>query len=194
MRATLPDWWKMIWDEEVPIVVMATKLVEDGTSKCEQYWPSKLAPGGKGMAVVYGEISVMWTNQTSHAGYTVNTFQISKLGGVAGDSREVTHVWVQGWPDYGVPTTADGCADPSLLLAVVTMVRSKRRALGDAGLYPVLVHCSAGVGRTGAVILTDRALDELDANGTVCDFRQKIYTRGCIEFHVFAPLEALPCV
>nr|XP_034321119.1 receptor-type tyrosine-protein phosphatase epsilon-like isoform X2 [Crassostrea gigas] len=135
---TLVDHWLMIWQEEVSLIVMLTNRIEGGKTKCEQYWPDL------GTEVTYGDIIVRLQNEKHYACYVIRQMEVHHKSKAA--SRVVTQMHYTHWPDHGVP-------DP---LDLVTFYRHVARVIDkqkDHGL--LLVHCSAGIGRTGTFIALD---------------------------------------
>ncbi|XP_046583116.1 receptor-type tyrosine-protein phosphatase mu-like [Haliotis rubra] len=142
---TITDFWRMVWQEDVTQIVMLTRLVEVNKRKCEQYWPD----GSK--SETYGSCKVTNKNLSARADYTVSTFLVEN----SGSERTVTHYHFTSWPDHGVPSAP----------ALVNFWRLVKQ--GDMDRGPMLVHCSAGVGRTGAFIALDYLMDEAENKHSV---------------------------
>ncbi|WAR16991.1 PTPRT-like protein, partial [Mya arenaria] len=127
--------WQMIWQEKVEKIVMLTNLVEKGKDKCEQYWPH---PGN---SKHYGMYYVSCLNEDEYADYIRREFTISK----GRETRELHHLHFTFWPDKGVPEEVTGIVE----------FRQRVQNIPSEFDGPVLVHCSAGVGRTGTYIALD---------------------------------------
>ncbi|XP_061870397.1 receptor-type tyrosine-protein phosphatase U isoform X3 [Colius striatus] len=173
------DFWRMVWQEHCSSIVMITKLVEVGrvrTSshplslqvlalpeassselkhhavlflqvKCSKYWPDD--------SEMYGDIKITLVKSESLAEYAVRTFALERRGYSA--RHEVKQFHFTSWPEHGVPYHATG------LLAFIRRVKASTPP--DAG--PIVIHCSAGTGRTGCYIVLDVMLDMAECEGVV---------------------------
>eukprot|EP00040_Diaphanoeca_grandis_P023478 m.127687 g.127687 ORF g.127687 m.127687 type:complete len:1185 (-) comp29294_c0_seq3:434-3988(-) len=153
MSKTVTDLWAMVWEQNANIVVMLTGLVEGNREKCSRYWPNAL-----GESVTFGEYKVSWDAEVSSVGSTtVLKLLVSRNEqGRWSQARAVHHVQFAGWPDHGVP---DRPADFMQMIQVVHNLQDTNQLNGvDA---PTVVHCSAGVGRTGVFLLVNVLLDKL---------------------------------
>uniref|UniRef100_A0A8B9VDN6 Receptor-type tyrosine-protein phosphatase C n=1 Tax=Anas zonorhyncha TaxID=75864 RepID=A0A8B9VDN6_9AVES len=148
---TTDDFWRMIWEQKATIIVMVTRCEEGNRNKCAQYWPSM-----ENGSATYGDIIVKINESKMCPDYIIQKLHITK-GRERTAGREVTHIQFTSWPDHGVPE------DPHLLLKL----RRRVNALSNFFSGPIVVHCSAGVGRTGTYIGIDAMLEGLDAEGRV---------------------------
>ncbi|MBN3307031.1 PTPRM phosphatase, partial [Amia calva] len=147
MQETVYDFWRMVWQENTATIVMVTNLVEVGRVKCCKYWPDDTE--------IYRDIKVTLIETQLLSEYVIRTFAVEKRG--AHEIREIRQFHFTGWPDHGVPYHATG------LLGFVRRVKSKSPA--NAG--PMVIHCSAGAGRTGCFIVIDIMLDMAEREGVV---------------------------
>ncbi|XP_060238872.1 receptor-type tyrosine-protein phosphatase T isoform X5 [Meriones unguiculatus] len=167
MQETVKDFWRMIWQENSASIVMVTNLVEvgrhpaehtvgtatlgraasPGMVKCVRYWPDDTE--------VYGDIKVTLIETEPLAEYVIRTFTVQKKG--YHEIRELRLFHFTSWPDHGVPCYATG------LLGFVRQVKF----LNPPEAGPIVVHCSAGAGRTGCFIAIDTMLDMAENEGVV---------------------------
>ncbi|NXT62679.1 PTPRO phosphatase, partial [Chaetops frenatus] len=156
---TRNDFWKMVLQQKSQIIVMLTQCNEKRRVKCDHYWPFTEDP------VAYGDITVEMLSEEEHTDWVYRSFRI----GYADEVQDVMHFNYTAWPDHGVPTT--NAAES--ILQFVQMVRQKSAKTKG----PMVIHCSAGVGRTGTFIALDRLLQHIrdhefvDILGLVSDMR-----------------------
>uniref|UniRef100_W5NHA0 protein-tyrosine-phosphatase n=1 Tax=Lepisosteus oculatus TaxID=7918 RepID=W5NHA0_LEPOC len=166
MINTVNDFWQMAWQEESPVIVMITKLKEKN-EKCVLYWPEKRG--------IYGKVEVLVNGVKDCDHYTIRSLTLKQ----GGQSHNVKHYWYTSWPDHKTPDSTQP------LLQLMTEVEEDRRVSGSRG--PVIVHCSAGIGRTGCFIATTigcRQLQEegvVDVLGIVCQLRADRCRGGMIQ-------------
>ncbi|XP_055779122.1 protein tyrosine phosphatase receptor type Fa isoform X8 [Salvelinus fontinalis] len=181
---TLSDFWRMVWEQRTNTIVMMTRLEEKSRVKCDQYWPSRGTE-------TYGMIQVTMLDTVELATYSVRTFTLYKNG--SSEKREVRQFQFMAWPDHGVPEY------PTPTLAFLRRVKACNPT--DAG--PMVVHCSAGVGRTGCFIVIEAMLERMkheksvDIYGHVtCMRAQRNYMVQTEDQYIFiheALLEAATC-
>ncbi|XP_046382949.1 tyrosine-protein phosphatase non-receptor type 7-like isoform X2 [Ischnura elegans] len=168
---TVQDFWEMVLQEHVPAIVMITKLKEKGRPKCENYLPGEEGEGEKGSTVTHGDITIIVRNVFLKAGYTVRELTLQR----GEETYETLHFWYTGWPDHRTPPSAKP------LVAMALEVETARHNSDGSPKGPVVVHCSAGIGRTGCFIALSVGMRQLvadgnvDVLGTVCAMR---YDRG----------------
>ncbi|XP_043400836.1 receptor-type tyrosine-protein phosphatase alpha isoform X2 [Chelonia mydas] len=149
---TVNDFWRMIWEQNTATIVMVTNLKERKECKCAQYWPDQ-------GCWTYGNIRVSVEDVTVLVDYTVRKFCIQQVGDVTNKKpqRLVTQFHFTSWPDFGVPFTPIG------MLKFLKKVKMCNPQYAGA----IVVHCSAGVGRTGTFIVIDAMLDMMHAERKV---------------------------
>ncbi|XP_019386110.1 PREDICTED: receptor-type tyrosine-protein phosphatase C [Crocodylus porosus] len=148
---TTDDFWRMIWEQKATIIVMVTRCEEGNRNKCAQYWPSM-----EDDTATFGDIVVKINEIKTCPDYIIQKLHITNRKEKT-SGRDITHIQFTSWPDHGVPE------DPHLLLKL----RRRVNALSNFFSGPIVIHCSAGVGRTGTYIGIDAMLEGLDAEGRV---------------------------
>lgn len=152
LPGTKDDFWRMVWQHDVYNIVMVTQCVEKGRVKCDHYWPADREP------LYYGDLVVQMLSESVLAEWTIREFKISSEGRPS-FPRVVRHFHYTVWPDHGVPETTQ---------SLIEFVRTVRDYIDRApSTGATVVHCSAGVGRTGTFMVLDRVLQQLDSIGTV---------------------------
>ncbi|XP_046339654.2 receptor-type tyrosine-protein phosphatase gamma-like isoform X2 [Haliotis rufescens] len=146
-KKTVGDFWRMIWERSCSQIVMLTGLVEERKVKCEQYWPSR---GVLNTDLFRVEVEVT----QSRANFTLRHMKVTSCK--TEESRSVVQFHFTSWPDHGVPDT----------LALVNYIWLVRETVAETD-GPLLVHCSAGIGRTGTYIAVDSLIDQALVEGVV---------------------------
>ncbi|XP_055635341.1 tyrosine-protein phosphatase 10D isoform X2 [Toxorhynchites rutilus septentrionalis] len=147
LHSTRDDFWRMCWESNSRAIVMLTRTFEKGREKCDHYWPHDTVP------VYYGDIKVTLLNDSHYPDWVITEFMMTR-----GDTqRIIRHFHFTTWPDFGVP-------NPPQTLA--RFVRAFRERVGP-DQRPIVVHCSAGVGRSGTFITLDRILQQIQVSDYV---------------------------
>uniref|UniRef100_A0AAR2KB83 Receptor-type tyrosine-protein phosphatase epsilon n=1 Tax=Pygocentrus nattereri TaxID=42514 RepID=A0AAR2KB83_PYGNA len=137
-QETVADFWRMIWEQKSATIVMLTNLKERKEDKCYQYWPDQ-------GCWTYGNVRVAVEDFTVLVDYTIRKFCVDG----SKNPRLVTQLHFTSWPDFGVPFSPIG------MLKFLKKVKHVNPSYGG----PIVVHCSAGVGRTGTFIVIDAMID-----------------------------------
>uniref|UniRef100_UPI0037E7E318 protein tyrosine phosphatase receptor type Fa isoform X2 n=1 Tax=Semicossyphus pulcher TaxID=241346 RepID=UPI0037E7E318 len=184
LQETLSDFWRMVWEQRTCTIVMMTRLEEKSRVKCDQYWPSRGTE-------TYGMIQVTMQDTLELATYSLRTFALYKNG--SSERRDIRQFQFMAWPDHGVPEY------PSPTIAFLRRVKACNPP--DAG--PMVVHCSAGVGRTGCFIVIEAMLERMKQEKSVdiyghvtCMRAQRNYMVQTEDQYIFiheALLEAATC-
>ncbi|XP_049549044.1 tyrosine-protein phosphatase Lar isoform X1 [Anopheles darlingi] len=148
LQETFSDFWRMCWELKSTTIVMMTRLEERSRIKCDMYWPARGTE-------VYGGMTVTITETQELATYSIRTFQICRNG--SNERREIKQLQFTAWPDHGVPD------HPAPFLQFLR--RTKSLTPSESG--PIIVHCSAGVGRTGCYIVIDSMLERMKYEKTI---------------------------
>uniref|UniRef100_A0A8C6UMY3 protein-tyrosine-phosphatase n=1 Tax=Neogobius melanostomus TaxID=47308 RepID=A0A8C6UMY3_9GOBI len=144
---TVGDFWRMVWQERCPIIVMITNL-EEKNEKCAEYWPED--------SVTHEDIEITVVSVTQEDDYSLRVFTLK----YEGEERSLRQYWYTSWPDQKTPDKA-----PPLLELVQEVERAREEAPPSSG--PTIVHCSAGIGRTGCFIATSILCKQLRTEGVV---------------------------
>eukprot|EP00117_Sycon_ciliatum_P015954 scpid23947/ scgid15590/ Receptor-type tyrosine-protein phosphatase R; Ch-1PTPase; NC-PTPCOM1; Protein-tyrosine phosphatase PCPTP1 len=163
---TISDFWRLVWQDKVSVIVMATQLVERGRAKCMRYWPD--AEGSQ----VYGKLCVTVDDVTDHTDYILTTMTIyvdeDDDTSASKETRVVRHFWFKAWPDFGIPLYTD-----QVLSFIDTVMDAN---VDDA---PVIIHCSAGIGRTGTLIAIKMGMQQFEAEGRINPLQYLESLRNC---------------
>lgn len=142
---TCGHFWQMVWEQQSAGVVMLNRVVEKGSVKCAQYWPRSFHED-----LVLDDVSfrVSLVSEEGEADFSVRLLELHNLA--TGTFREILHFHYLTWPDFGVPDS------PTSFLNFLFKVRDSGCLERCRG--PVVVHCSAGIGRSGTFCLVDTCL------------------------------------
>ncbi|KAM6976942.1 tyrosine-protein phosphatase non-receptor type 11-like [Aplochiton taeniatus] len=154
LQNTVNDFWKMVYQENTHVIVMTTKEMERGRNKCVRYWPDLNATKD------FGKVSVKNVEERPAQDYILRELEVTRLG----RREHVRYIWhyqYLSWPDHGVPN------EPGGVLSFLEQVNRTQSAIPDTG--PIVVHCSAGIGRTGTIIVVDILIDIINRQGLDCD-------------------------
>ncbi|XP_056432785.1 receptor-type tyrosine-protein phosphatase H-like [Gadus chalcogrammus] len=151
LAGTLDDFWRMVWEQGVRAIAMVTNCIEGDRPKCEQYWPLDYTP------CLYGDLLVTSASEQTQPDWTIRSFTVKNRA--TSEQRSVQHFHFRAWPDHGVP---EGTWP---LLQFRELLRRHIEQEGDGS--PTLVHCSAGVGRTGTLVALDVLLQQLETEAVV---------------------------
>lgn len=146
---TSGDFWQMIWEQQSTLIVMVTTLMERGRAKCHKYWPVLYD------SLDYGMLRITCVREQETQSFAFREFTL--VNTEDNEERHITHMQYLAWPDHGVPD------DASDFLEFVMKVRQNRVGMVES----TIVHCSAGIGRTGVLILMETAMCLIEANEPV---------------------------
>ncbi|KAL3868071.1 hypothetical protein ACJMK2_040908 [Sinanodonta woodiana] len=191
-KVILNDFWRMIWQTKCSTIVMLTNLMEEGKHKCEQYWPDE-------GSAEYGDIVVRLIQCEPFSEFTIRTLSIGKKNRKSQGGKTEAHQIIQfhftAWPDRGVPRFASSLVH---FRQKICAAHTKQQAEG-----PIVIHCSAGIGRTGTFLALDYLLDQAEELGYINVMKcvetirkqrvNLVQTLGQYIFLHEALLEALTC-
>ncbi|CAD5213966.1 unnamed protein product [Bursaphelenchus xylophilus] len=162
---TTVDFWRMVWQEKCKGILMLCEVMEMGKKKCEQYWPLKVGEEGEYGPIKVKTLKVLQTEEHLHTTHLEIT--------AVGETRQVHHILWEKWPDRGVPKDYLGC------LRLIKRINP---------IVPVVVHCSAGIGRTGTIVGLEMLQLKLQ-KGEVCTMAEVVaelrkYRHGSVQTDV----------
>ncbi|EGD72786.1 hypothetical protein PTSG_04513 [Salpingoeca rosetta] len=135
---TARDFWQMVWEQDSALIVMVACLVEKNRPKCFKYWPSR-----QDGVQVFGQVQVSLTAESVGRDFTRREFKLKNDE----KTRRVTQLQMTSWPDHGAPS------NPAAFLNLHSTFNGMLRRHRSRG--PAVIHCSAGVGRSGTFICMD---------------------------------------
>lgn len=149
---TTPAFWQMIWQYDIRVVVMLTAVLESCGVKCNTYWPDGLGEMRK-----YNDLTVQLFDVAEAPTYVVRKFDLSHPS--ASRSRVIVHIQYMSWPDR---TTPSSCEELIQLVQLTRVMYNQYSNKGCDTPSPILIHCSAGVGRTGTYICVEQVMKVID--------------------------------
>uniref|UniRef100_A0A8C5N4D9 Tyrosine-protein phosphatase non-receptor type n=1 Tax=Leptobrachium leishanense TaxID=445787 RepID=A0A8C5N4D9_9ANUR len=154
LQNTVCDFWKMVYQENTHVIVMTTKEMERSRKKCFCYWPDENSSKD------YDCIRVLSMGVHLEKDHILRELQMSRIDREE-PPRRIWHYQYLSWPDHGVPN------EPGGVLSFLGEINAAQNCTPHAG--PIVVHCSAGIGRTGTIIVIDILVDIIDRQGLDCD-------------------------
>ncbi|KAM9072642.1 phosphatidylinositol phosphatase PTPRQ isoform 5-T6 [Megaptera novaeangliae] len=160
LPGTVGDFWRMVWETRAKTLVMLTQCFEKGRIRCHQHWPEDNKP-----VTVFGDIVITKLMEDVQIDWTIRDLKIERHG----DCMTIRQCNFTAWPEHGVPENS------APLVHFVKLVRASRAH----DTTPMVVHCSAGVGRTGVFIALDHLTqhindhDFVDIYGLVAELRSE---------------------
>uniref|UniRef100_A0A672LUK3 protein-tyrosine-phosphatase n=1 Tax=Sinocyclocheilus grahami TaxID=75366 RepID=A0A672LUK3_SINGR len=161
LLTTVNDFWQMVWQEESRVIVMTTREVEKGRNKCVPYWPTT-----EGESKEAGRYVVTLLSEKDAADYKIRVMELTAPHRKE-PTRTIWHYQYLSWPDHGVPQ------EPGGVLSFLEQVNIKQHELSSTG--PMIIHCSAGIGRTGTIVVIDMLIDTIDAKGEFISLCIKVF-------------------
>ncbi|XP_026290335.1 tyrosine-protein phosphatase non-receptor type 2 isoform X1 [Frankliniella occidentalis] len=157
LPTTTGHFWLMVWEQKCKAIVMLNRIIEKKQIKCHQYWPDGKHPGVDDMLDLpdVGLQVCHLSEKTEESYYITRVFRLTDIA--SGESREVLQFHYMTWPDFGVPQS------PTVFLRFLSIVRKSGALDSDVG--PAIVHCSAGIGRSGTFCLVDSCLVLMEEYG-----------------------------
>ncbi|CAG5003207.1 unnamed protein product [Parnassius apollo] len=154
LGSTVGHFWLMVWEQNSRAILMLNKIIEKNEIKCHWYWPHGIGDQHK-MVLNDVKLTVEQISEEDCSYYSTRVFRIFDME--SSESREVVQFHYTTWPDFGVPSS------PVAFLEFLKKVRSSGALEADVG--PAIVHCSAGIGRSGTFCLVDSCLVIIEKEG-----------------------------
>ncbi|KAJ2081941.1 Tyrosine-protein phosphatase non-receptor type 13 [Coemansia sp. RSA 988] len=142
---SVADFWRLIWEQRATAIVMLANPYEAGKSKCSVYWPQQINAQYK---YGYFTITLSGERKLELCPSVVVRKLLVQNSSESEVTRTVTQLHFTGWPDHGVPSSP---------LPMLRMIKELRENIQPPSDSPVVVHCSAGVGRSGSFMVIDAA-------------------------------------
>ncbi|XP_012691548.1 tyrosine-protein phosphatase non-receptor type 2 isoform X2 [Clupea harengus] len=193
LRNTCGHFWLMIWEQKTKAIVMLNRVIEKGSEKCAQYWPTQEEHDTTFRDTRF---KVTLVSEDVKSYYTTRVLELQNI--TTGETRQLYHFHYTTWPDFGVPES------PASFLNFLFKVRESDALGSDCG--PAVVHCSAGIGRSGTFSLVDTCLvlmekrkdpASVDIKKILLDMRQYrmglIQTADQLRFSYMAVMEGAKC-
>ncbi|GLH07311.1 Tyrosine-protein phosphatase non-receptor type 61F [Gryllus bimaculatus] len=153
---TTGHFWLMVWEQNCKAVLMLNRIIEKKQEKCHQYWPLATRCGvDDEMVLKEVGLKIQFISEKCASYYTTRTLRLTEIE--SGNSRDILHFHYTTWPDFGVPQS------PTAFLEFLMVVR--RSGVLSPNVGPPVVHCSAGIGRSGTFCLVDSCLVLIEENG-----------------------------
>ncbi|XP_052809643.1 tyrosine-protein phosphatase 10D-like [Mya arenaria] len=160
LPGTIDDFWRMVWEQNVMVIVMLTQCKEGKQDKCEMYWPDTVQEPKQ-----YGNVVVNPTSITNMNKFNINIFDISHATDQT-KTRKVVQFHYLDFMDFTASVKVEHFID---------FVRTVRVHVPHDMSNPMVIHCSAGVGRTGSYIAIDRLQQYLNSPTFSFDDRINIF-------------------
>lgn len=148
---TAKHFWQMIWEQNTAAIIMLNKVVEKNQIKCYEYWPCGEAYGHSNQ-LEFGNFKINYLQELHNEYFTIRSLELENT--LTRERRSIQHFHYLTWPDFGVPTS------PATFLAFLFEVRRAGVMSNDMG--PCVIHCSAGIGRSGTFVMVDSVLTEIE--------------------------------
>nr|VZI33574.1 unnamed protein product [Spirometra erinaceieuropaei] len=155
LQLTTQHFWQMVWEQRCPAIIMLNRILEKGTIKCFAYFPHVSETR------TFDEVglSVRCVSENHSGAYILREFELTNTA--TDETHCVLHFHYMRWPDFGVPSS------PSSMLNFLWSVR--RTGVLNNPEFPCVIHCSAGVGRSGTFVLIDLALVLIESRESMQD-------------------------